>query len=46
MIRKWIVTGAGLLWIALGIGSSAGNMWAAPQAATGPSEVGYSLAGV
>jgi tetratricopeptide (TPR) repeat protein len=44
MIRKWIVTGAGLLWIALGIGSSAGNLWAAPQAATDQAKPGYSLA--
>ena len=38
MIRKWIVTGAGLLWIALGMGSGAGKLWAAPQAAHGSSE--------
>ncbi len=44
MIRKWIVTGAGLLWIALGISSSAGNLWAAPQAATDQAKPGYSLA--
>src|ERR1700680_522194 len=44
MIRKWIVTGAGLLWIALGIWSSAGNLWAAPQAATDQAKPGYSLA--
>src|ERR1700692_1915600 len=44
MIRKWIVTGAGLLWIALGIGSSAGNLWAAPQAAPDQAKPGYSLA--
>jgi len=33
MMRKWIVTGAGLLWIALAVGTGAGNLWAAPQAA-------------
>ena len=33
MIRKWMVTGAGLLWIAMGIGTGAGKLWAAPQAA-------------
>src|SRR4029077_9236260 len=44
MIRKWIVTGAGLLWIVLGIGSSAGKLWAAPQAATDQAKPGYSLA--
>src|SRR6202162_542948 len=44
MIRKWIVTGAGLLWIALGIGSGAGKLWAAPQAATDQAKPAYSLA--
>ena len=44
MIRKWIVTGAGLLWIALGTSSSAGKLWAAPQAATDQAKPGYSLA--
>jgi len=44
MIRKWIVTGTGLLWIALGIGSSAGKLWAAPQAATDQAKPAYSLA--
>jgi hypothetical protein len=33
MMRKWIVTGAGLLWIALVAGTAAGKFWAAPQAA-------------
>ncbi len=33
MIRKWIVTGAGLVWIALAMGSGAQKLWAAPQAA-------------
>jgi tetratricopeptide (TPR) repeat protein len=44
MIRKWIVTGTGLLWIALAIGSGAGKLWAAPQAATDQAKPGYSLA--
>ena len=44
MIRKWIVTGAGLLWIALGIGSGAGKLWAAPQAAQDQAKPGYTLA--
>jgi tetratricopeptide (TPR) repeat protein len=44
MIRKWIVTGTGLLWIALGIGASAGKLWAAPQAATDQAKPAYSLA--
>jgi tetratricopeptide (TPR) repeat protein len=36
MIRKWIVTGAGLLWIALAMGSGACKLWGAPQAAAAP----------
>jgi len=45
MIRKWIVTGTGLLWIALGIGSGAGKLWAAPQAAAqDQAKPAYSLA--
>jgi tetratricopeptide (TPR) repeat protein len=44
MIRKWIVTGAGLLWIALGIGSGAGKLWAAPQAPADQAKPAYSLA--
>jgi len=44
MIRKWIVTGAGLLWIALTMGSGAGKLWAAPQAATDQAKPAYSLA--
>src|SRR5450756_370048 len=44
MIRKWIVTGAGLLWIVLAMGSGAGKLWAAPQAATDQAKPGYSLA--
>src|ERR1700730_15197384 len=31
MIRKWILTGAGLLWIVLGAGAGAGTLLAAPQ---------------
>jgi tetratricopeptide (TPR) repeat protein len=42
MIRKWIVTGAGLLGIALAIGSGAANLWAVPQAAT-TAKPGYTL---
>jgi tetratricopeptide (TPR) repeat protein len=44
MIRKWIMTGAGLLWIVLATGSGAGKLWAAPQAATDQAKPGYSLA--
>lgn len=33
MMRKWMVMGAGLLWVAIGVGSGAGKLWAAPQAA-------------
>src|ERR1700739_2275616 len=44
MIRKWIVTGTGLLWIARGIVSSAGKLWAAPQAAQDQAKPAYSLA--
>ncbi len=44
MIRKCIVTGAGLLWIALGLASGAGKLWAAPQAATDQAKPAYTLA--
>jgi tetratricopeptide (TPR) repeat protein len=44
MMRKWMVTVAGLLWIALGVGSSAQKVWAAPQAAQDQAKPGYSLA--
>jgi hypothetical protein len=44
MIRKWIVTGAGLVWIALGIGSGAAKLWAAPQAPADQAKPGYTLA--
>ena len=33
MMRNWIVMGAGLLWVALGTGASAGRLWAAPAGA-------------
>jgi hypothetical protein len=33
MTQKWMVMSAGLLWIALGVGSGASKLWAAPQAA-------------
>ncbi|MBZ5644660.1 MAG: hypothetical protein LAO19_18030 [Acidobacteriia bacterium] len=33
MMRKWTITGAGLLWIAIAVGAGAGKLWAAPQAA-------------
>lgn len=33
MKRKWMLTGAGLLWVVLGAASGAGNAWAAQQAA-------------
>lgn len=42
MIRKWMVTGAGLLWIALGVTSGAGKLWAAPQDAA--AKPAYTLA--
>jgi tetratricopeptide (TPR) repeat protein len=44
MIRKWIVNGAGLLWIALAMGTGAGKLWAAPPAAQDQAKPGYSLA--
>src|SRR5580692_993733 len=44
MIRKRIVTGAGLLWIALGMASGAGQLWATPQAATDQAKPAYTLA--
>src|SRR6202140_5584884 len=43
MIRKWIVTGAGLLWIALGMATGAGKLWAAPRAAQDQAKPGYTL---
>jgi tetratricopeptide (TPR) repeat protein len=44
MKRHWIVTSAGLLWMALGIGTGAGKLAAAVQAAQDQSKPGYSLA--
>src|ERR1700719_3827060 len=44
MIRKWTVTGAGLLWIALAIGSGAGKLRAAPQAPADQAKPAYTLA--
>src|SRR5579862_2153180 len=44
MKRKWIVTGAGLLWIALGLATGAGKLWAVPQAATDQAKPAYTLA--
>jgi len=44
MIRKWIVNGAGLLWIALAMGTGAGKLWAAPPAAQDQAKPAYSLA--
>src|SRR5579862_10059838 len=44
MKRKWIVNGAGLLWIALAMGTGAGKLWAVPQAATDQAKPAYTLA--
>jgi tetratricopeptide (TPR) repeat protein len=44
MIRKWMVTGTGLLWLALGLTSGAVKLWAAPQAAQDQSKPAYTLA--
>ena len=44
MIRKWMVTGTGLLCVALGITSGAGKLRAAPQAAQDQSKPAYTLA--
>lgn len=44
MTRNWIITGAGLLWIALGIGSGAAKLCAAPQAPADQAKPGYTLA--
>ncbi len=43
MMRKWMVTGAGLLWVVLGLTSSAGKLWAAPQAAQDQAKPTYTL---
>jgi tetratricopeptide (TPR) repeat protein len=39
-----MVTGAGLLWIALAMGSGASQLWAAPQAAQDQAKPAYTLA--
>jgi len=44
MKRKWIVNGAGLLWIALAMGTGAGKLWAAPSAAQDQAKPAYTLA--
>ena len=44
MMRKWMVTGAGLLWIALVMGSGGAKLWAAPQAAQDQAKPAYTLA--
>ena len=44
MIRKWIVNGAGLIWIALALGSGAGKLWAVPSAPQDQAKPAYSLA--
>ena len=44
MMRKWMVTGTGLLWVALGLTSGAGKLQAAPQAAQDQSKPAYTLA--
>jgi tetratricopeptide (TPR) repeat protein len=41
MMRKWMVMGAGLIWIALGMGTGAEKVWAAPQDQAKPA---YTLA--
>ncbi|MGH9679103.1 MAG: hypothetical protein ACRD4Y_04065, partial [Candidatus Acidiferrales bacterium] len=43
MMRKWIVTGAGLLWIAIGLGAGAGRLKAAPPAAQAQAKPTYTL---
>jgi len=44
MIRKWMVTGAGLLWMALAMGSGASKLWAAPTPAQDQAKPAYTLA--
>jgi len=44
MKRKWIVNGAGLLWIAMAMGTGAGKLWAAQPAAQDQAKPAYSLA--
>ena len=44
MMRKWMVTGAGLLWIAIAMGTGAGKLQAAPPAAAqDQAKPGYTL---
>jgi tetratricopeptide (TPR) repeat protein len=44
MMRKWIVTGAGLMWIAIGMGTGPANVHAAPLAAAqDQAKPGYTL---
>jgi tetratricopeptide (TPR) repeat protein len=44
MMRKWMVTGAGLLWIAIGMGTGACKLQAAPLAAAqDQAKPGYTL---
>ncbi len=45
MMRKWMVMGTGLVWVALGVGTGAGKLWAVPQAAAqGQAKPDYTLA--
>jgi tetratricopeptide (TPR) repeat protein len=44
MMRKWIVTGAGLLWMALAMASGACKLWAAAPAAQDQAKPAYTLA--
>src|ERR1700681_1798071 len=44
MMRKWTVTCAGLLWIALGMTSGAAKLWAGPQAGQDQAKPAYTLA--
>src|ERR1700746_1378017 len=44
MMRKRIVTGAGLLWISLGISTGPGKLSSAVHAGASQSKPGYSLA--
>ena len=44
MMRKWMVTGAGLLWMAIAMGTGAGRLHAAPLAAAqDQAKPGYTL---
>lgn len=44
MMRKWMVAGTGLLWVALGLTYGAGKSLATPQAAQDQSKPTYTLA--